>query len=155
DGTPTHSYMRMLYKYPHAAFPYQELIEENRRRGKEQHEYELLDTGVFADNRYFDVEVEYAKADVDDILMRITVSNCAAQPAALNRLPAPWGGNIWFWESNSMKARLVGGGDASISVDHPLLPAMRLVCEGQPKFLFCDNETNERRLWGKNVSGGF
>ena len=155
DGTPTHSYMRMLYKYPQAAFPYQQLIAENRCRGKEQREYKLLDTGVFDDNRYFDVEIEYAKADVDDILMRITVFNRAEQAAELHVLPQLWARNIWSWASNSMKPRLVTRGDASISVDHPLLQPMRLACEGQPEFLFCENETNEQRLWGKNAPGGF
>ncbi len=155
DGTPTHSYMRMLYKYPQAAFPYAQLIEENRRRGKEQHEYELLDTGVFADDRYFDVEIEYAKADVDDILMQVTVHNRAAQAAVLHVLPQLWARNIWSWAPNSMKPRLVARSDNSISVDHPLLQPMRLFCEGQPEFLFCENETNERRLWGRNAPGGF
>src|SRR6516165_8494917 len=101
DGTPTHSYMRMLYKYPQAAFPYEQLIEENRRRGKQQREYELLDTGVFSDDRYFDVEIEYAKADVDDILMRITVSNRAAQAVALHVLPQLWARNTWSWKPDS------------------------------------------------------
>ena len=155
DGTPTHSYMRILYKYPQAAFPYEQLIEENRRRGKQQREYELLDTGVFSDDRYFDVEIEYAKADVDDILMRITVSNRAAQAVALHVLPQLWARNIWSWTPDSMKPRLVARGNDAISVDHPLLQPMRLFCEGQPEFLFCENETNERRLWGRNITGGF
>ena len=155
DGTPTHSYMRMLYKYPQAAFPYEQLIEENRRRSKQQREYELLDTGVFADNRYFDIEIEYAKADVDDILMRITVSNRAAQTATLHVLPQLWARNIWSWAPDSMKPRMVTRGADWISVDHPQLQPMRLFCGDQPEFLFCENETNERRLWGKNTPAGF
>jgi hypothetical protein len=95
DGTPTHSYMRMLYKYPQAAFPYSWLVEENRRRGRAEPEFELIDTGVFADSRYFDVEIEYAKADVDDVLMQVTVHNRAAEPAMLHVLPQLWTRNTW------------------------------------------------------------
>ena len=95
DGTPTHSYMRMLYKYPQAAFPYARLVEENRRWGRDEPEFELIDTGVFDDNRYFDVEIEYAKADVDDILMQVTVHNRAAEAAALHVLPQLWARNTW------------------------------------------------------------
>jgi Glycosyl hydrolase family 63 C-terminal domain len=148
DGTPTHSYMRMLYKYPQAAFPYTQLVEENRRRGKEEREFELIDTGVFAENRYFDVEIEYAKADPDDILMQVSVHNRAAAEASLHVLPQLWARNIWSWKPDSEKPRLIARGDHSISVDHPLLPALQLVCEGRPEFLFCENETNVRRLWG-------
>ncbi len=153
DGTPSHSYMRMLYKYPQAAFPYAQLVEENRRRSREEREYELIDTGVFADNRYFDVEVEYAKADTDDILMQVTATNRAAEAAVLHVLPQLWARNIWSWRPDSMKPRLVARGDDSVSVDHPQLPPMRLFCEGRPEFLFCENDTNERRLWGKEAAG--
>jgi hypothetical protein len=103
DGTPTHSYMRMLYKYPQAAFPYARLVEENRRWGRDEPEFELIDTGVFDDNRYFDVEIEYAKADVDDILMQVTVHNRAAEAAALHVLPQLWARNTWSWKPNSMR----------------------------------------------------
>ena len=155
DGTPTHSYMRMLYKYPQAAFPYAQLVEENRRRGKDVPEFELVDTGVFAENRYFDVEIEYAKADPDDILMRVTVHNRAAEAASLHVLPQLWARNIWSWKPDSKKPRLLARGDNSISVDHPRLPAMQLVCDGRPEFLFCDNETNVRRLWGIEAPGRY
>src|SRR5579859_2685598 len=97
DSTPTHSYMRMLYKYPQAAFPYAQLVEENRRRGKNAPEFELLDTGVFAENRYFDVFVEYAKADVEDVLIRITAVNRGPQSAELQLLPSLWFRNTWSW----------------------------------------------------------
>ncbi len=103
DGAPTHSYMRMLYKYPQAAFPYARLVEENRRWGRDEPEFELIDTGVFDDNRYFDVEIEYAKADVDDILMQVTVHNRAAEAAALHVLPQLWARNTWSWKPNSMR----------------------------------------------------
>ncbi len=155
DGTPTHSYMRMLYKYPQAPFPYTQLVEENRRRGRGMPEFELIDTGVFAENRYFDVEIEYAKADVDDILMQVTVHNRAPEAASLHVLPQLWARNMWSWQPDSMKPRLLARGGNSISVDHPLLPPMRLVCEGQPKFLFCENETNVRRLWGMEAPGQY
>src|SRR5271154_1276804 len=110
DGTPTHSYMRVLYKYPQAEFPYGRLVEENRRRGVVEPEFEILDSGVFDGDRYFDVTVEYAKADVEYILMRITVDNRGAEPAVLHLLPHCWARNFWSWK---------GG------VQRPLLRAMR------------------------------
>jgi Mannosylglycerate hydrolase MGH1-like glycoside hydrolase domain/Glycosyl hydrolase family 63 C-terminal domain len=155
DGTPTHSYMRMLYKYPQAAFPYALLVEENRRRSRHQPEFELIDTGIFAENRYFDVEIEYAKADVDDILMQVTIYNRAPEEATLHVLPQLWSRNIWSWQPQSMKPRIVTRGGDSVSVDHPMLPAMRLRCEGSPEFLFCENETNIPRLWGMDAPGQY
>ena len=154
DGTPTHSYMRMLYKYPQAAFPYSQLVEENRRRGRDYPEFKLVDTGIFAEDRYFDVEIEYAKADPEDILMRVTVHNRAAEPAFVHVLPQLWARNIWSWEPDSMRPRLLARGDG-ISVDHPRLSPMRLVCDGHPDFLFCDNDTNVRRLWGQEAPGQY
>src|SRR5262249_24785816 len=155
DGTPTDSYMRMLYKSPQAAFPYDLLVAENRRRGRNGPEFELIDTGVFAGDRYFDVEIEYGKASVDDTLMRVTIHNCAAEPAMLHVLPQLWARNIWSWRPQSMRPRLTGRDDHSISIDHPLLPPMRLACEGHPDFLFCDNDTNRRRLEGQAAPGGY
>jgi len=155
DGTPTHSYMRMLYKYPQAAFPYTRLIEENRRRDKSLPEFELIDTGVFADDRYFDVEIEYAKADVDDILMLVTIHNRADEAASLRVLPQLWARNTWSWRSDSMKPELVARADNSISVDQPHFPHLRFFCDGEPEFLFCENETNTRRLWGIEMPGHY
>src|SRR5438552_1362131 len=155
DGTPTHSYMRMLYKYPQAAFPYTQLVEENRCRGRAEPEFELIDTGVFANNRYFDVEIEYAKADVDDILIQLTVHNRAAGPATLHVLPQLWARNTWSWKPDSMRPQLVARADASVSVDHPQFPQLRLFCEGRPEFLFCENETNTQRLWGMDAPGQY
>ncbi|MFL5270162.1 MAG: MGH1-like glycoside hydrolase domain-containing protein [Stellaceae bacterium] len=155
DGTPTHSYMRMLYKYPQAAFPYDLLLEENRRRGRGESEFELIDTGVFAENRYFDVEIEYAKADVDDIMMQVTIYNRGPEPAALHVLPQLWARNTWSWKPDSMRPQFVAGADASVSVDHPQFPHLELYCDGQPEFLFCDNETNVRRLWGTDAPGHY
>ena len=155
DGTPTHSYMRMLYKYPQAAFPYNQLVEENRRRGRGEPEFELIDTGVFADNRYFDVEIEYAKADVEDILMQVTVHNRGPEAAVLHVLPQLWARNIWSWRPDPMRPQLVARADDSISVDHPHFLHLRLFCEGRPEFLFCENDTNVRRLWGIDAPGRF
>jgi hypothetical protein len=159
DGTPTHSYMRMLYKYPQAAFPYSWLIEENRRRGRTEPEFELIDTGVFGNDRYFDIEIEYAKADVDDILMRVTVHNRATESATLHVLPQLWARNIWSWKPESMRPRLVARADNSISVDHPDFHPdfrpLRLLCGGNPEFLFCENDTNVRRLWGMEAPGHY
>jgi len=155
DGTPTHSYMRMLYKYPQAAFPYNQLVEENRRRGRKEPEFKLIDTSVFSDNRYFDVEIEYAKADVDDILMQVTIHNRAAEATELHILPQLWARNTWSWKPDSMKPQLVARGDHSISVDHPSFPHRRFFCDGRPEFLFCENETNVRRLWGMDAPGQY
>src|SRR5215813_13921004 len=155
DSTPTHSYMRMLYKYPQTAFPYDRLVEENRRRGRAEPEFELIDTGVFADGRYFDVEIEYAKADVDDILIQLTVHNRAAEAAELHVLPQLWARNTWSWKADSMRPQLVARGDNAISVDHPNFPHLQLYCEGRPEFLFCENETNVRRLWGIDTPGRY
>ena len=154
DGTPTHSYMRMLYRYPHAAFPYALLVEENRRRSRDQPEFELIDTGVFADRRYFDVEIEYAKADPEDILMQVTVYNRADLAAPLHLLPQLWVRNTWSWKMDSMRPRLAARGEG-ISIDHPLMSPMRLVCDGAPEFLFCENETNNHRLWGSVATGEY
>jgi Mannosylglycerate hydrolase MGH1-like glycoside hydrolase domain len=155
DGTPTHSYMRMLYKYPQAAYPYNWLVTENRRRGMAEPEFELLDTGIFEDGRYFDVEIEYAKGGVDDILMQLTVHNRGPEPAPLHLLPQLWARNTWSWKRGAIKPRLAAREDDSITVDHPELPAMRLFCEGEPELLFCENESNPRRLWGLEVEGYF
>jgi hypothetical protein len=153
DATPTHSYMRMLYKYPQAAFPYRALIEENRRRGMAEPEFELLDTGVFADDRYFDVEIEYAKADPDDLLMRITIRNRAAEAAVLHVLPQLWARNIWSWKPQAPRPLLSAYGENVIAVAHPLLASLRLYCADRPELLFCENETNFRRLYGINAVG--
>src|SRR5690606_29807238 len=107
DSTPSHSYMKMLYKYPQQAFPYTQLLEENRRRGKHEREFEIYDTGVFVDDRYFDIFIEYAKADHDDILIRITAWNRGSEPAPLVILPTIWFRNIWSWGDAHSKPELV------------------------------------------------
>jgi Glycosyl hydrolase family 63 C-terminal domain len=147
DGTPTHSYMKYLYKYPQAAFPYVQLVEENRRRGKDQPEFELLDTGVFEGDRYFDVFVEYAKGDVEDILIRITATNRGPEMAALRLLPTIWFRNTWSWGGDETRPEMHQG-SAGIELQHPVLGRRWLYCEGSPDLLFTENETNTARLFG-------
>jgi hypothetical protein len=155
DGTPSHSWMRMLYKYPQAAFPYAQLVEENGRRGTGEPEYELLDTGVFDGDRYFDVEVTYAKAAPDDILMEVTVVNRGAAAAPLHLLPQLWARNIWSWQPGVQKPVLRRVGEGEVLAVHPDLPPMRLLCDGAPELLFCDNDSNTGRLWGQPAPGHF
>ncbi|HEV2677461.1 MAG TPA: glucosidase [Aliidongia sp.] len=155
DGIPTHSYMRMLYKYPQGAFPYDDLIAENKRRGVGQPEYELLDTGLFDENRYFDVEIEYAKANGDDILMQVTVTNRAAEAAELHLLPQLWARNIWSWRPVKRRPLFTEIGPGTVRVTHPSLPEMQLVAEGDGTLLFCDNDTNTRRLSQTDALGYF
>ena len=149
DSTPTHSYMRALYKYPHASFPYDALVDENRRRDRRAPEYELIDTGVFDDDRYFDVTVEYAKATTDDILVRLSVANRGPEPAELHLLPTLWYRNTWSWDTGSARPRLRAlPGQASIEAEHGTLGRRWLHCEGEPDLLLTDNESNLTRLWG-------
>jgi len=152
DSTPTHSYMRMLYKYPQAAFPYVQLAEENRRRGKNAPEFELLDTGVFAENRYFDVFVEYAKADVEDIIIRISAVNRGPQSAELQLLPSLWFRNTWSWGRDSRRplAQVAPSvpGSLCAELQHWQYGKRWLLCAGQPELLFTENETNFVRLFG-------
>jgi hypothetical protein len=151
DGTPTHSYMKGLYKYPQAPYPYAWLVEENRRRDRRQPEFELVDTGVFDDDRYFDVQVEYAKAAPDDILIRITVTNRGPQPAALDLLPTLWFRNTWTWDGSPRPVLRAGtpvAGAAVVEAEHGSLGPRWLYCEGAPRLLFTENETNAERLYG-------
>ncbi|HEY3068150.1 MAG TPA: glucosidase, partial [Methylomirabilota bacterium] len=152
DGTPTHSYLKYLYKYPQAAFPYAALVTESRRRDRHAREYELLDTGVFADDRYFDVVVEYAKAEPEDILIRITAINRGPDPADLDLLPTLWFRNTWSWEPGTPRPRLRAArerrGHAVVEVEHETLPGYWLACEGRPSLLFTENDSDRERLWG-------
>ena len=154
DATPTHSYMRMLYRYPQAEYPYQALIDENARRGTDVPEYELVDTGVFDDERYFDVVVEYGKASPDDILMRITVTNRGPAEAALHVIPQLWARNTWSWKAGSRRPLLQADG-AGVQAVHPRLRDMRLECDSGDPFVFCENETNVTRLYGVAAPGPF
>ncbi|HEY8410221.1 MAG TPA: hypothetical protein VIK76_02420, partial [Pyrinomonadaceae bacterium] len=148
DSTPTHSYMKYLYKYPQGEFPYGRLVEENRRRGKLEPEFELIDTGVFDGDRYFDVVVEYAKADVEDILIKITVTNRGPEQAELNLLPTTWFRNTWSWNENgTAKPSLRSAGKNIIELNHRHLGPRWLYCEGAPELLFTENDTNTARLF--------
>ncbi len=148
DSTPTHSYMKYLYKYPQAEFPYGRLVEENRLRGRGAPELELVDTGVFDQDRYFDVVVEYAKADVDDILIRVSVTNRGPDAAECHLLPTLWFRNTWSWEAGSPRPRLAAGQAGGIEADHESLGLRWLSVEGMPELLFTENETNFERLYG-------
>jgi len=157
DSTPTHSYMKFLYKYPQAAFPYNQLVEDNRRRTRNDPEFELLDTGVFDDDRYFDVFVEYAKASPEDLLVRIEVINRGSQPAELTLLPTIWFRNTWSWGLDVRRPRMRKGpslpGVSVVEFDHDYYGRRQLLCEGAPDLLFTENETNTQRLYG-DADGG-
>ena len=152
DSTPTHSYMKYLYKYPQAAYPYGDLIATNRDRGRGKPEYELLDTGVFDENRYFDVFVEYAKASPEDLLIQITVHNRGPEPATLQLLPTLWFRNDWSWGETVVRPALrqvsqdKSGG--VIAISHPDLGERFCHAEGASALLFTENETNTQRLFG-------
>jgi hypothetical protein len=153
DSTPTHSFMRYLYKYPQRAFPYDKLIEENRRRTRSDPEYELLDTGIFDDDRYFDVFVEYAKGDVEDIFIRITAYNRGPDTAVLHLLPTIWFRNTWSWSDEVVKPVLQGetGADGRfhrIVLEEPMYGTRYLYFEGDARVLFTENDTNCERLFG-------
>jgi Glycosyl hydrolase family 63 C-terminal domain len=154
DATPSHSYLKMLYKYPQAAFPYSQLVEESRRRGAEQSEFELLDTGLFDDNRYFDVFVEYAKAAPDEILMRITAHNRGPDSAPLVLLPQLYCRNIWSWKPGVARPTLKGR-TGGVEAEHPELGKFRIDFDNGSTLLFCDNDTNPRRMFGMNQASGF
>jgi hypothetical protein len=148
DSTPTHSYMKFLYKYPQAEFPYGRLVEENRWRGRGAPEFELVDTGVFDEDRYFDVVVEYAKAEIDDILIRVSVTNRGPEAAECHLLPTLWFRNTWSWQAGSPRPRLAAGRAGVIEADHESLGLRWLAVEGAPDLLFTENETNFERLYG-------
>jgi hypothetical protein len=150
DSTPTHSCMKYLYKYPQRAFPYTQLVEENRRRGKHDFEFELLHTGVFDDDRYFDLFLEYAKADPDDILIRIEAINRGPETAQVHLLPTVWFRNTWSWGLEKRKPRLrreESAEAATLKIDHYYYGSRWLYCEGSPQFLFTENNSNRSRLF--------
>jgi mannosylglycerate hydrolase MGH1-like protein len=150
DATPTHSYMKYLYKYPQRAYPYADLVETNRRRPRTEPEYELIDTGVFADDRYFDVFVEYAKATPEDILIRITACNRGPDPADLHLLPTLWFRNTWSLEPAGPKPllRMTSGPTRAVEASHPELGNLWLTVDAEAPFLFTENETNNERIFG-------
>ena len=157
DSSPTHSYLKALYKYPQVAFPYDQLVQENGRRGLKLPEYELIDTGVFAENRYFDVIAEYAKQTPNDVHVRITVANRASESASIVVLPCLWFRNTWTWglsqEGCSRKPRIWRDTTGNIRTEHETLEPMYFFCEEAEEVLFTENETNFQRLYGsKNPS---
>ncbi|MES1208693.1 MAG: glucosidase, partial [Pseudomonadota bacterium] len=158
DSTPTHSYMRALYKYPQREFPYAWLVDENRRRGKEEPEFELADTGAFDEGRYFDVFAEYAKASPDDVMISITVANRGPVAAPIAVLPTLWFRNVWSWgrtgEGYADRPSLAAVSPREIAVSHPSLGQYRLAIDDDPttvrppELIFTENETNAERLFG-------
>src|SRR5690349_18511518 len=136
DATPTASYLKHLYKYPQAAFPYAQLVEENRRRSKTEREFELLDTGVFDDDRYFDITTEYAKAGADEVLIRITATNRGDEPATLHLLPQVFFRNTWSWDPSATRPEIVPGNGRSLELRHPTLGTYHLHYEDDPETLF-------------------
>jgi hypothetical protein len=148
DSTPTHSYMKYLYKYPQREFPYRDLVETNRRRTRDELEYELVDTGVFEDDRYFDVSVEYAKEGPEEILIRISAVNRGPEAARLHLLPTLWFRNTWSW-GDAGDRPVLREADGAIVAAHPELGEYTLSCGGDPELLFTENETNAARLWGR------
>ena len=147
DSTPTHSYMKCLYKYPQAEFPYTRLVEENRRRTRGVPEFELLDTGIFDEDRYFDVFVEYAKAGVDDILIRVTAVNRGPDAASLHLLPTLWFRNTWSWFPGKAKPAMRRSGQKCIEIQEPTLGQYHFWFDAPDEILFTENETNAERLW--------
>lgn len=155
DSTPTHSYMKFLYKYPQAEFPYSGLEIENRLRGKSEPEYELIDTGIFDENKYFDVYTEYAKADMDDICIKITVHNRAAEAATIDMLPSVWFRNFWSYVSDPYCPNISVIGDNTLFLDYKDFGQYYFHFEGNPEMLFCNNETNHEKVYGHEPTAGF
>jgi hypothetical protein len=145
DSVPTYSYARMLYKYPQAEYPYRALVDENARRDKQQPEFELIDTGIFDDDRYFDVEIEYAKASTEDILLRITLHNRGPEAAEIRVLPQVWFRNTWSWSASGRKPELVRAGD-DVVAQHEALGVYTAHFDGPDEVKFCENETNFARV---------
>ncbi len=151
DNTPTHSYMKYFYKYPQAAFPYKQLLDENSKRGKNDPEYELLDTGIFNDNRYFDVTIEYAKNSPTDMLIKISITNCGPVDAQVHVLPHLWYRNTWSWKAGSLKPQMSGMKEKDFDVieaNHATLGSYWLFADSSKELLFTENETNAQKLFG-------
>ncbi|MGF1991636.1 MAG: MGH1-like glycoside hydrolase domain-containing protein [Nostoc sp. ZfuVER08] len=159
DNTPTHSYMKMLYKYPQTAFPYSQLVAENQRRSRQELEFELLDTGVFDDDRYFDVFVEYAKHSAEDILIQITVVNRGLEAKTLHLLPTLWFRNTWSWNGDDNKPILkevkVSDTCNIIEASHLTLGMRWLYCQQATEVLFTENETNSQKLFGYSNASAY
>lgn len=152
ESTPTHSFMRMIYRYPQTRFPYEELIAQSSTRSKMEGEFEIWNTNAFAENRYFDIEIEYAKAGTHDILIRLNAKNCGPEAAPLHLLPIIWFRNTWSWGRSDSKPALCKTGDeghvAVITANHPELGDYNLFCDSVDDVFFTENESNVERLWG-------
>src|SRR5262249_2015243 len=155
DSTPTHSFMKYLYKYPQAEFPYLRLIEENRHRSKREGEFELIDTGVFDDDKYFDVLVEYAKSGVEDILIKVTVANRGLEDATINVLPTVWFRNTWRWNGSTPNCGLKAIANDVIELECEDYGKRWLYCEDAGELLFTENETNSQRLFNSENGTSF
>jgi len=155
DSTPTHSYMKMLYKYPQLEFPYVEVRDENLRRTRQQPEFELIDTGIFNEGRYFDVFIEYAKAGPEDILIKITAHNRGPEEASVHVLPQLWFRNTWSWGYDDYKPQLSKIAPGVVQIDERELGRYKLYCDQAPDLLFCDNNTNGHRLYGLDPDGHY
>src|ERR1700736_691051 len=147
DATPSHSYLSMWYRYHHASYPYDQLVSQSGARSKMEGEFELWDTGILADNRFFDIQIEYAKASPHDILIRVTATNCGPEPAPLHVLPTIWFRNTWSWGRDNRKPNLQEGIPALIETSHDALGTYYLYCEEPEKLLFTENDSNLTRLW--------
>ena len=154
DNTPTHSYMKFLYKYPQQEFPYNQLAEVNKSRNRTQPEFEIMDTGIFNENAYFDIFIEYAKADTHDVLIRITVNNRFGKEARVHFIPQLWFRNIWSWTGSKDKPIIRGTDNSLLTINHKELGNYYLYYEGKPEQLFCENETNITRLYGMAEGNG-
>jgi len=155
DSSPTHSYMKMLYKYPQTAFPYHWLVDENRKRTKADPEFELMDTGIFNEDKYFDVFVEYAKAEKEDILIKVTVHNRGNAAAPIHLIPTVWFRNTWDWGEDDYKPKMMTSNEGNIIIQHRELGEMTLFGENADTHVFCENETNVDRLYGVSGTGYF
>ncbi len=160
DSTPTHSYMKALYKYPQGEYPYSRLVDENRRRGKHEAEFELIDTGLFDEDRYFDVVVEYAKADIDDILIRLSITNRGPETANVHVLPTLWFRNLWAWGETGEKPRITKLSDAEVALRDPTLGQYYFSFDNRggdapPELLFTDNETNLLKVFGSSAGAKY
>jgi hypothetical protein len=155
DSTPTHSYMRMLYKYPQSEYPYSQLVEESSKRGKQDPEYELIDTGIFAGNRYFDMEVTYAKAAANELLIQITITNRGPEKAAIEVIPQLWFRNTWAWANDQYKPEIYLDDSGTMKASHRQLGSYYFYCDAKSEALFCENETNTGRLYQHVQPGTF
>jgi hypothetical protein len=153
DSSPTHSYMKMLYKYPHAAFPYEQLVRENGQRSREEPEFELIDTGLFNNDEYFDIFIEYAKADMEDFFIRVTVHNRGQNAAPLHILPTAWFRNTWAWGIDDYKPVMMTSNEGHVIIKHRELGEWELYGDEEDTQLFCDNDTNIHRFYGSEKPG--